>query len=93
MFVDVGVACLSIGSDFVYLFGIVSVFSILCLAAVVSGIQEEQSGKIKLSIAWTLIKMVSIVILTAGLILAVIDFDWFTELSKFLTSSNSILCL
>lgn len=51
-FVDVGAACLSISSDFIYIFGVFAIFSLLCLGAVMSGVQEEQSAKIKLSIAW-----------------------------------------
>jgi hypothetical protein len=52
-FIDIGAACLSIGSDFIYVFGVLAVFSLFCLGAIISGVQEEQSAKIKLSIGWT----------------------------------------
>jgi hypothetical protein len=88
-FMDVGAACLSIGSDFIYFFGIIAIFSLLCFGAVLSGVQEEQSAKIKLSIGWVLVKMLLVTLFIFALIVALIDPTWFTELTRLNLDSNN----
>lgn len=79
---DIGAACLSIGSDFIFCFGILSIFSLLCLGATLSGTQEEHRGKIKLAMSWIIVKMILIVLLVISTLVAFIDLDWFTRTSK-----------
>ncbi|KAI6191114.1 hypothetical protein M3Y97_00192800 [Aphelenchoides bicaudatus] len=88
--VDSGAAFLSIGSDFIYCFGVIAVFSLLCFGAALSGVQEEQSGKIKLSIGWALIKVLILLVLITCSIAALIDLDWFVEMTHL--NVNTKIC-
>jgi hypothetical protein len=82
--IDSGISFLAIGSDYLYVFGVVAIFSLLCFGSILSGVQEEQGAKIKLAIGWVLIKMALFLLLIISAIAALANFYWFTEFSMFL---------
>jgi hypothetical protein len=98
-FLDIGCACLSIGSDLIYIFGVIAVFSLLCFGAILSGVQEEQKNKIRLTYGWIVsaaflqtlisstfqtIKAILLVVLFISAAVAFHDLDWVVGRSKLL---------
>ncbi|KAI6243623.1 hypothetical protein M3Y99_00024300 [Aphelenchoides fujianensis] len=70
---DVAGACLALGSDLLFAFGLMSAFSLLCIGAVVSGVQEEQKRKIRITVFWVVIKLLLLTVLLALVGVALYD--------------------